>query len=92
MLILAAVFQFSDGLQVVFQGLLQGLGDVKVPSFIAVFSYWIIGLPLGYWYAFNKDMSAQGVWVGLAIGLTFSAILQILRYRYVLKQLLLVKK
>ncbi len=92
MLILAAIFQFSDGLQVVFQGLLQGLGDVKVPSFIAVFSYWIIGLPLGYWYAFNKDMSAQGVWVGLAIGLTFSAVLQILRYRYVLKQLLLVKK
>ncbi len=92
MIILAAIFQFSDGLQVVFQGLLQGVGDVKVPSFIAVFSYWIIGLPLGYWCAFHYDMSAQGVWVGLAIGLTFSAILQILRYRHVLKQLLLVKK
>jgi MATE family multidrug resistance protein len=92
MLVLAAIFQFSDGLQVVFQGLLQGVGDVKVPSIIAVFSYWIIGLPLGYWYAFHNDMSAQGVWIGLAIGLTFSAILQILRYRHVLKQLLLVKK
>ena len=92
MLVLAAIFQFSDGLQVVFQGLLQGVGDVKVPSFIAVFSYWIIGLPLGYWYAFYNGMSAQGVWIGLAIGLTFSAVLQILRYRYVLKQLLLVEK
>lgn len=92
MLVLAAVFQFSDGLQVVFQGLLQGVGDVKIPSFIAIISYWAIGLPLGYWFAFNYGMSAQGIWVGLAIGLTFSAILQILRYRYVLKSLSVVKK
>lgn len=87
MLILAAIFQFSDGLQVVFQGLLQGIGDVKVPSVIAIFSYWAIGLPLGYWFAFMQDFSAQGIWIGLAIGLTFSAILQALRYRYSLKRL-----
>lgn len=92
MLVLAAIFQFSDGLQVVLQGLLQGVGDVKIPSFIAIISYWGIGLPLGYWFAFNYGMSAQGIWVGLAVGLTFSAILQALRYRYVLRQLFVVKK
>lgn len=87
MLILAAIFQFSDGLQVVFQGLLQGIGDVKLPSVIAILSYWAIGLPLGYCFAFQYGFSAQGIWVGLAIGLTFSAILQALRYKYSLKKL-----
>lgn len=87
MLVLAAIFQFSDGLQVVFQGLLQGIGDVKVPSVIAIFSYWAVGLPLGYCFAFQFGFSAQGIWIGLAIGLTFSAILQALRYRYSLRRL-----
>ncbi len=92
MLVLAAIFQFSDGLQVALQGLLQGVGDVKIPSFIAVISYWGIGLPLGYWFAFNYGMSAQGIWVGLALGLTFSAVFQSLRYRHVLRKLIVVKK
>lgn len=83
----AALFQFSDGLQVVFQGLLQGIGDVKIPSVIAVGSYWMIGLPLGYYLAFKTDFGFEGIWMGLTVGLTFSAIFQSLRFRYSYRKL-----
>lgn len=88
MLLYAALFQFSDGLQVIFQGLLQGIGDVKIPSLIAVASYWLIGLPFGYWLAFETEVGYSGIWIGLAIGLTISATLQILRYRSSFKKLI----
>ena len=87
MLLYAALFQFSDGLQVIFQGLLQGIGDVKIPSLIAIASYWAVGLPLGYWLAFHTSVGYSGVWIGLSVGLTISAILQISRYRYSFKRL-----
>ena len=78
MLLYAALFQFSDGLQVIFQGLLQGIGDVKIPSVIAITSYWCIALPLGYYLAFTA-VGYSGIWVGLTVGLTFSAVLQIIK-------------
>lgn len=87
MILFAALFQFSDGLQVVFQGLLQGIGDVKLPSFIAIISYWVIGLPVGYLLTFKYGYGANGVWIGLAVGLSISAILQFSRYQYSLRKL-----
>ncbi len=88
LLVYAALFQFSDGLQVVFQGLLQGIGDVKIPSIIAAAAYWLIGLPLGYILTFYTTIGYSGVWIGLSVGLTFSAILQITRYKFSFKKLL----
>ena len=88
MLLYAALFQFSDGLQVVFQGLLQGIGDVKIPSLIAVASYWLVGLPVGYYLTFNTEVGYPGVWIGLSLGLTISAILQITRYKYSFRNLI----
>jgi MATE family multidrug resistance protein len=89
LLLYAALFQFSDGLQVVFQGLLQGIGDVKIPSIIAISSYWLIGIPLGYLLTFYTSFGYSGVWIGLTVGLTFSAIFQIIRYFYSFKRLLI---
>ena len=88
LLLYAALFQFSDGLQVVFQGLLQGIGDVKIPSIIAAAAYWLIGLPLGYILTFYTNTGYTGVWIGLSVGLTFSAILQIARYKFSLRKLM----
>lgn len=88
LLLYAALFQFSDGLQVVFQGLLQGIGDVKIPSIIAASSYWFVGIPLGYLLTFYTSIGYSGIWIGLTVGLTFSAILQIKRYVYSFKKLL----
>jgi multidrug resistance protein, MATE family len=73
LLVVAALFQLSDGTQVVCASALRGLQDVKMPSVFILISYWIIGLPLGYWLAFKSGYGAIGIWLGLFIGLTLTA-------------------
>jgi MATE family multidrug resistance protein len=78
--VIAGLFQLSDGLQVVGLGALRGLSDVKVPTFVTMVAYWVVGLPLGYVLAFWLDLEALGVWIGLLIGLTLTAIMLLLRF------------
>ena len=81
LLIIAGLFQLSDGTQVVCVAALRGLQDVKIPSLFIFVSYWIIGLPLGYWLAFKGGYGAPGVWLGLLIGLTLTALAMYARFR-----------
>ena len=80
LLIIAALFQISDGVQAVGLGILRGLTDVKIPTMITFISYWIIGLPVGYLLGFNFKIGVLGIWIGLLLGLTSSALL--LTYRF----------
>jgi MATE family multidrug resistance protein len=81
LVVIAGFFQLSDGLQVVCAGALRGLQDVKIPSLFIFISYWIIGLPLGYWLAFRAGFGPIGVWTGLLVGLTLTATAMFLRLR-----------
>jgi MATE family multidrug resistance protein len=80
LLIVAAFFQLSDGIQVVTAGALRGLQDVKIPSLLIFVAYWIIALPLGYWFAFPLNMGPNGIWIGLSIGLTLTATAMVVRF------------
>ena len=80
LLVIAALFQISDGTQAVGIGILRGLTDVKIPTAVTFIAYWIVGLPVGYLLGFNFEMGVQGVWIGLLLGLTTSAILLTLRF------------
>ena len=80
LLIIAALFQISDGTQAVGIGILRGLTDVKIPTAITFIAYWIVGLPVGYLLGFNFELGVQGVWIGLLLGLTTSAILLTIRF------------
>ena len=79
-LAVAALFQLMDGTQVIAAGCLRGLKDTQVPSAIAVFSYWVIGLGSSYLMAFRLGWEGRGVWLGLAVALTVVAVLMILRF------------
>jgi MATE family multidrug resistance protein len=81
LLLLAAVFQFSDGVQVAAAGALRGLKDTTIPMAITVLSYWGIGMPVGWLLAFNAGYGARGIWIGLIAGLTSAALLLYLRFR-----------
>jgi multidrug resistance protein, MATE family len=85
LLVIAALFQLSDGTQVVCLSALRGLQDVKVPSLLIFVAYWIIALPLGYWLAFRAGLGAEGVWYGLLTGLTLTALIMYVRFHYLLR-------
>ncbi len=80
LLLIAALFQLSDGSQVVGQGLLRGMADVKIPTVFAFFAYWIIGLPVGWLLGFKFNLGSAGIWYGLSIGLTIATILNFVRF------------
>lgn len=79
---IAAVFQLSDGIQVVGLGALRGMADVKIPTFITLIAYWIIALPVGYILGFVLGWGAKGIWIGLLTGLTVTAVLLVLRFHW----------
>lgn len=78
-LAVAAAFQIVDAIQALSSGALRGLKDARVPMLIALFSYWAIGLPVGWWLAFRAGVGGIGIWWGLAIGLTVAALLMTAR-------------
>ncbi|GAA4461282.1 MATE family efflux transporter [Nibrella saemangeumensis] len=87
LVILAGIFQLSDGVQVVGIGTLRGLSDVNVPTIITLFAYWVVGLPVGYALAFWLKLDATGVWIGLLAGLTVAAILLTTRFFRLVRRL-----
>jgi len=88
LLLVAAVFQISDGLQVVVLGALRGLQDVKIPTFITFIAYWIIGFPICYFLGKEEVYGSVGIWIGLLAGLTSSAIMLYIRFHYLTKKLI----
>lgn len=88
LLIVAAFFQISDGIQVVVLGALRGLQDVKIPMYITFVAYWLIGFPVSIYLGLQTDLKAVGVWIGLLAGLTAAALFLYLRFNYLTKKLL----
>ncbi len=88
LLIIAAFFQLSDGVQVVTVGALRGLQDVKIPSLLIFVAYWIIALPLGYVLAFKLGWGASGIWIGLLTGLTLTATAVVIRFDRLSKKII----
>jgi len=80
LLLFAAVFQISDATQATGAGLLRGIKDVKVPTALITIAYWVIGLPVGWLFAFRYHMGAAGMWLGLIIGLTLASVFLIIRF------------
>jgi MATE family multidrug resistance protein len=80
LLILAGLFQFSDGIQVAAAGALRGLKDTRVPMLITTFAYWGVGMPVGWWLAFPVGFGARGMWMGLIAGLSMAAVLLTMRF------------
>lgn len=89
LLVVAALFQLSDGLQVVILGALRGLQDVKIPTLICFISYWIIGFPVSWYFGKAEMMGSMGIWLGLLAGLSASALLLYFRFNYLSKKLIL---
>jgi MATE family multidrug resistance protein len=80
LLLVAAVFQLSDGLQAIGAGLLRGAGDTVFPLASNLVGHWLVGLPIALYLGFHRDMGIVGLWWGLCAGLTAVAILLLFRF------------
>ncbi len=83
LLLLAGVFQVSDGLQVGAMGALRGFRDTRMPLAITLGAYWGVGFPLAFMAGLVHGMGPVGVWWGLIAGLSVAAVLLIWRYQVV---------
>ncbi|WP_418263789.1 MATE family efflux transporter [Flavobacterium faecale] len=88
LLLVAAVFQISDGIQVVMLGALRGLQDVKIPMYITFVAYWVVGFPICIWLGLYTELRAIGIWLGLLAGLTTAALFLYLRFNHLTKKLI----
>ncbi|HEY4199751.1 MAG TPA: MATE family efflux transporter [Devosiaceae bacterium] len=79
-LLVAAMFQFVDGTQVIAAAALRGLSDTKVPMVVALIGYWLVGFPIAWFFGFSLGMRGVGVWFGLAAGLAFVAVVLTARF------------
>tara|TARA_Y100000815_G_scaffold275638_1_gene315515 strand:- start:474 stop:1766 length:1293 start_codon:yes stop_codon:yes gene_type:complete len=86
LLIIAAIFQLSDGLQVVILGTLRGLQDVTVPMVICFIAYWLVGFPVAWYFGKEEVMGSQGIWLGLFAGLSTAALLLFIRFNQLSKK------
>lgn len=88
LLLVSAFFQISDGIQVVVLGALRGLQDVKIPTLITFIAYWLIGFPISYYFGLFTEFKSAGIWMGLLLGLTASAVMLYIRFNYLTKKLI----
>ena len=84
LLLAAALFQFVDGGQAMALGLLRGIQDTAVPMIITILSYWLVGIPSAYLFAFVLNWAPLGVWAGLATGLGSAAVLLSIRFIFLI--------
>ena len=87
LIVIVALFQLSDDLQVIGMGALRGYKDTRAPFLIALICYWVVGFPvawmLGFGYFEALDLGVYGYWIGMATGLTCAAILLLYRFNRV---------
>ena len=88
LLIIAAIFQLSDGLQAVILGGLRGLQDVNIPSVLTFIAYWVIGFPVCIYFGKHLEMGPFGIWIGLLVALTSSALMLFFRFNYLTNNLI----
>jgi MATE family multidrug resistance protein len=86
-LLVAAVFQFFDGLQITATGALRGAGNTHAGLIVHIIGYWIIGLPIGYFITFRLHRGAVGLWIGLCIGLVVAGTALTTIWRHTTKKL-----
>ena len=83
LLLVVALFQIFDGIQIVAQGALRGIQDVKIPSLICFICYIFFGIPVMIYLGLYTELKAVGVWIGFLIGLMVAAFM--LSFRFFLK-------
>lgn len=80
MLLMAAIFQVADGVQIGAAGALRGFKDTRLPMIINIIAYWVLAFPLAYLATVTYRLAPAFTWGAFVVGLGASAILLTWRY------------
>ncbi|MDA0719302.1 MAG: MATE family efflux transporter [Bacteroidetes bacterium] len=80
LILIAALYQISDAIQVVALGALRGLQDVFYPTLYTFFAYWVVGFPISIYLGMYTDLGITGIWIGLLAGLVMAALTLLWRF------------
>ena len=92
LLFIGAFFQLFDGVQAAATGALRGAGDTHTAMITHIASYWLLGLPLGYWLCFGRGWGASGLWVGLCVALITIGIVLLVAWRRKVRYFTVIEK
>jgi MATE family multidrug resistance protein len=81
LMLLIAIYQFSDAIQGLSISMMRGIQDVKIIMPIVLCSYLVLNIPTGIILAYSFDMGCRGLVIGLIVGLSSAALLTSLRLR-----------
>lgn len=87
LLIMAAIFQLFDGLQVVLLSILRGVADVKHSMVYAFIAYILVNIPISYLLAFTFELGPIGIWIGFVFGIGLASLLFYMRINKIYKKL-----
>ncbi|MEE8496740.1 MAG: MATE family efflux transporter [Xanthomonadales bacterium] len=88
LLFYAAIFQYSDGIQICAAGALRGYKDTLMPMVYTIISFWFVGMSLGYYLTFNAGWGPAGMWIGMIAGLSTAAVLMLARFYHSSRRLI----
>jgi multidrug resistance protein, MATE family len=74
LMLIAALFQLSDGVQVLCTGALRGIGNTRLSLLANLVGHWLVGLPISVGLCFVAGWQVRGLWIGLSAGLTSVAL------------------
>ena len=60
-----SLFVLADGMQVSLSGILKGIKQTKAVTACILSSYWLVGIPLAFYFAYNMHLQLMGFWLGL---------------------------
>lgn len=86
LLLMAAIFQIADGVQIGAAGALRGYKDTRMPMVINTFSYWVLGFPLAYLATVTYRAPPSYIWAGFVLGLSVAAVLLTVRFNRLSKR------
>ena len=82
-IVVGAIAAIPDGVQGVLMGALRGASDVWPATFLYIFSFWVVMVPIGYWLGVLQGLGAPGLMVAVVVGATVAALLLGWRFRVV---------
>lgn len=90
LLMIAAVYQVTDAIQVTAAGVLRGYKDMKSIFICTFVAYWLLGFPTGYLLGLTDvivdAVGVHGFWIGFIVGLSSAALFLSIRLKWMHKQ------